>query len=150
MIRLEGVTKRYADITAVDDLTMEVAEGEIAVLLGPSGCGKTTTLRAINRMVDIDAGTITVSTGYDDKMVRVAVADTGRGIAPEDLDSIFDPGFTLKGVGVGVALGLPTCARIVHKHGGTIEVASEVGKGSTFTVSLPVVGPATLSAVAGA
>lgn len=60
MISLEHVTKRYGDAVAVDDLTLEIAEGELAVLLGPSGCGKTTTLRAINRMHDIDAGTIMV------------------------------------------------------------------------------------------
>lgn len=60
MISLEHVTKRYADAVAVDDLTLEIAEGELAILLGPSGCGKTTTLRAINRMHDIDAGTIVV------------------------------------------------------------------------------------------
>lgn len=60
MITLDHVSKRYADKTAVDDLSIEVARGEIAVLLGPSGCGKTTTLRAINRMLDIDSGTITV------------------------------------------------------------------------------------------
>ncbi len=60
MIVLEHVTKRYNDELAVDDLTLEIAEGELAILLGPSGCGKTTTLRAINRMHDIDAGTILV------------------------------------------------------------------------------------------
>jgi osmoprotectant transport system ATP-binding protein len=60
MISLDHVTKRYAEKTAVDDVTFEVAAGEFAVLLGPSGCGKTTTLRAINRMIDIDAGSIRV------------------------------------------------------------------------------------------
>jgi len=60
MISLDHVTKRYAEKTAVDDVSLEVAAGEFAVLLGPSGCGKTTTLRAINRMVDIDAGSIRV------------------------------------------------------------------------------------------
>jgi len=60
MIVLEHVTKRYGDTLAVDDLSLEIAKGELAVLLGRSGCGKTTTLRAINRMHDIDEGTITV------------------------------------------------------------------------------------------
>lgn len=60
MITLDHVSKRYAEKIAVDDLSMEVARGEIVVLLGPSGCGKTTTLRAINRMLDIDAGTIRI------------------------------------------------------------------------------------------
>src|SRR5947208_15873122 len=59
MIRLESVIKRYPDGTvAVQDLTLEVAEGETCILLGPSGCGKTTTMRMINRLVDVTAGRI--------------------------------------------------------------------------------------------
>lgn len=60
MIELRNVTKRYGPIPAVDDISLVVEKGELAVLLGPSGCGKTTTLRAINRMVDIDSGKILV------------------------------------------------------------------------------------------
>ncbi len=60
MITLDHVSKRYGDKIAVDDLSMEIAAGEIAVLLGPSGCGKTTTLRAINRMLDIDSGRVLI------------------------------------------------------------------------------------------
>ncbi|MDH4139171.1 MAG: betaine/proline/choline family ABC transporter ATP-binding protein [Coriobacteriia bacterium] len=60
MIRLEGVTKRYGDTVAVDDLTLEVPSGEVCVLIGPSGCGKTTTLRMINRLVEPTSGRIEV------------------------------------------------------------------------------------------
>ncbi|PKQ15781.1 MAG: glycine/betaine ABC transporter [Actinobacteria bacterium HGW-Actinobacteria-7] len=60
MIRLEHVTKCFAENTAVDDVSLEIKAGELAILLGPSGCGKTTTLRSINRMTDIDSGTIFV------------------------------------------------------------------------------------------
>jgi osmoprotectant transport system ATP-binding protein len=62
MIRLEGVTKRYPglDHPAVDDLTLDIAEGEIVVLVGPSGCGKTTTLKMINHLVEPTSGTIEV------------------------------------------------------------------------------------------
>ncbi len=60
MIRLEHVTKRYGEMMAVNDVSIEVEAGEFAILLGPSGCGKTTTLRAINRMIDIDSGSIFV------------------------------------------------------------------------------------------
>jgi osmoprotectant transport system ATP-binding protein len=60
MIRLENVTKSYGRITAVNDLTMEVKEGEFAVLLGPSGCGKTTTLKMINRLINPTSGSIYV------------------------------------------------------------------------------------------
>ncbi|MFJ9050144.1 ABC transporter ATP-binding protein [Streptomyces bacillaris] len=59
MIRFEHVTKRYADgTTAVDDLSFEVAEGELVTLVGPSGCGKTTTMKMVNRLVEPTEGTI--------------------------------------------------------------------------------------------
>ena len=62
MITLEGVTKRYPNgHVAVDDLSLEVAEGEVCVLVGPSGCGKTTTLRMINRLIDLTSGRIVVA-----------------------------------------------------------------------------------------
>ncbi len=60
MIKLENVTKSYGGITAVNDLTMEVKEGEFVVLLGPSGCGKTTTLKMINRLINPTSGSIYV------------------------------------------------------------------------------------------
>ena len=64
--------------------------------------------------------------------------DTGRGIRPEHLEKIFDPGFTTKGVGVGSGLGLPICYKIVNEHGGRIDVESEIGRGTTFIVTLPI------------
>ena len=64
---------------------------------------------------------------------------TGKGIAAEQMSRIFDPGFTTKGVGVGTGLGLSISYNIVQKHKGEIEVESEVGKGSTFTVRVPMV-----------
>ncbi|MFQ5883437.1 MAG: ATP-binding protein, partial [Candidatus Methylomirabilales bacterium] len=68
--------------------------------------------------------------------VEVAISDTGKGIPPEDLKKIFQPFFTTKHRGTG--LGLPICQRIVEQHGGTISVESEVGKGTTVSVRLPV------------
>ena len=58
MIRLERVTKRFGDVVAVHELSLEIAEGETCVLVGPSGCGKTTTMRMINRLVDPTSGSI--------------------------------------------------------------------------------------------
>jgi osmoprotectant transport system ATP-binding protein len=61
MITFDGVTKRYGDgAVAVDDLSLEVADGEVVVLVGPSGCGKTTTMRMVNRMIEPTSGTIRI------------------------------------------------------------------------------------------
>ncbi|TMD55852.1 MAG: ABC transporter ATP-binding protein [Chloroflexi bacterium] len=70
MISLEHVTRRYGDRVAVDDLSVEIAAGELAVLVGPSGCGKTTTLRMINRLVEPTSGTIRVG-GRDTRELPV-------------------------------------------------------------------------------
>lgn len=69
--------------------------------------------------------------------VAIRVADTGVGIPAQYLSRIFDPFFTTKGVGRGTGLGLTVTYGIVEKHGGKIDVQSEVGKGTTFTVVLP-------------
>src|SRR5881398_4268387 len=58
MLRLESVSKRYGSRTVVQDLSLEVAEGEVGVLIGPSGCGKTTTLKMINRLIEPSSGRI--------------------------------------------------------------------------------------------
>jgi osmoprotectant transport system ATP-binding protein len=69
VITFESVSKRFPDgTTAVDDLTLEVREGEVTVLVGPSGCGKTTTLRMINRMIEATSGRIVVD-GQDIRQV---------------------------------------------------------------------------------
>ncbi|SFU80426.1 ATP-binding protein [Pseudoduganella namucuonensis] len=87
-------------------------------------------------------GVITIRTGHDKGWVWVEIGDTGAGIAPEHLNRIFEPFFTTKPVGSGTGLGLSLSYGIVNKHGGKIEVASELGKGTRFTVRLPVTPPA--------
>ena len=84
-------------------------------------------------------GVITIRTGMDKDMVWVAISDSGCGIPPENLNRIFEPFFTTKPVGSGTGLGLSLSYGIGNKHGGRIEVASTVGKGTTFTVRLPAV-----------
>ncbi len=92
-----------------------------------------------------DKGTIRVSTRYVEEdgvpQVIVEISDTGKGIPPEVLPRIFDPFFTTKEVGDGTGLGLNIAYKIVKKHGGRIDVKSEVGKGTTFTIRLPIAGP---------
>jgi two-component system NtrC family sensor kinase len=72
--------------------------------------------------------------------VEIGIADTGHGIPPEHLERIFDPFYTTKEVGKGTGLGLSVSQGIVARHGGCIRVQSRVGKGSTFTIWLPLEG----------
>ena len=83
-------------------------------------------------------GVITVRTWLENRFVVFAVTDTGKGIPPELISRIFDPFFTTKEVGKGTGLGLSISYDIIKKHNGEIAVESEVGKGTTFTVKLPV------------
>ncbi len=85
-----------------------------------------------------ESGTITLRTGQQGEEVWVEIADSGSGIAPENLKRIFDPFFTTKPVGKGTGLGLSLSYAIVQKHHGRIEVRSELGKGTAFRVVLPV------------
>ena len=85
-----------------------------------------------------DAGTITVKTEAVNDSVHITFADTGRGIEPQILSKIFDPGFTTKGVGVGSGLGLAICYQIVYEdHGGEIRVESTPQERTAFIVILP-------------
>ncbi len=99
-------------------------------------------LNAVQAMPE--GGTLRVSTTRrrsrikGQRMVEVAVADSGVGIPPEDLQRIFSPFFTTKERGTG--LGLTVVHRIVEVHGGLVEVESEVGKGTTFRISIPLKG----------
>jgi signal transduction histidine kinase len=70
--------------------------------------------------------------------LRVRVIDRGQGIAPELIGKIFEPFFTTKPVGEGTGLGLAAVHGIVASHGGCVEVDSEVGVGTTFSVFLPL------------
>ena len=83
-------------------------------------------------------GTITIETRQRNNNVEIAISDTGVGISKENLEKIFDPGFTTKGVGVGTGLGLPISYRIVQNHKGDIKVKSTEGVGTTFTILLPM------------
>jgi two-component system NtrC family sensor kinase len=94
----------------------------------------------INAAQAIDAyGEITLNTRQENGWIFVAIRDSGCGI-PEDIrQQIFDPFFTTKEVGKGTGLGLAICRDIISNHGGNFELTSEIGVGTTFSVSIPVV-----------
>jgi len=82
-----------------------------------------------------NGGELIISTRPERRGVCINVTDTGTGIPPEHLDKIFKPYYSTRPGGTG--LGLPTVRRIIQEHGGTLEVHSEVGRGTQFTLHLP-------------
>jgi signal transduction histidine kinase len=86
----------------------------------------------------LDKGTIHIKTSVEDNKVIIRISDDGIGIGEENLKRVFDPGFTSKGVGVGTGLGLSISYNIIHDHSGAIEVESVEGKGSVFSIILPI------------
>lgn len=87
------------------------------------------------------SGAVSIKTIADHESVSIAISDTGSGISKEHLGKIFDPFFTTKPVGEGTGLGLSITFGIIERHKGTISVDSVPGKGTTFTVKLPLASP---------
>jgi PAS domain S-box-containing protein len=85
-----------------------------------------------------EKGDIFIETRAMDKEIVIRIADTGQGIAPEHLPKIFMPFFTTKPAGKGTGLGLSISQGIIQKHHGFIQAESEPGKGTTFTIHLPI------------
>ena len=108
---------------------------------------KQVVLNLINNAVYVmkdRGGSLTIRSSASGDTVQVEVIDTGTGIAPEHMHRIFEPFFTTKPEVSGTGLGLSVSLGIVESHGGSIEVQSEFGKGSTFTVKLPAKPGATI------
>jgi signal transduction histidine kinase len=84
-------------------------------------------------------GEIHIDSNSDGQEITIQVSDNGRGIPPEIISTIFDPFFTTHDVGGGTGLGLSVARDVIVAHGGTIDVASRVGEGTTFTIHLPIV-----------
>jgi signal transduction histidine kinase len=83
-------------------------------------------------------GEISITTMADNGFVEIKIEDTGSGIDKKNLDRIFDPFFTTKDVGKGTGLGLNVAYNIIKKHNGTIDVKSQIGKGTVFKIRMPV------------
>lgn len=98
-------------------------------------------LNLINNAIDAiqKGGQIRIQTGIgEEDEVEIKISDTGMGIPADNLTKIFDPFFTTKPPGKGTGLGLSICHGIIEKLGGTISVTSQVGKGTTFVITLPL------------
>ncbi len=123
------------DVTIIRKLDPELPN----VLLDPDHMHQVL-LNLVNNAGDAieGPGKITVTTRKDDQHVRITVTDTGKGMDSEQIKKIFDPFFTTKDVGMGTGLGLSVSIGIVQAMGGTIEVQSMPGVGSSFTVVLPL------------
>lgn len=119
------IVKNYADIPDVWCIASQINQVVMNMLVNAA--------HAIE-----DRGTITITTGCVDDKVFVSIADSGCGIPEDKLARIFDPFFTSKPVGEGTGLGLSLSFSIIEKHNGTIEVNSEIGKGTEFKITLPV------------
>ncbi len=86
-----------------------------------------------------NGGQLTITTKRNGRSVLIEVTDTGLGIAPENVPKIFEPFFTTKEVGKGTGLGLAVCYGILTEHGGSLDVQSTLGVGTTFTILLPAI-----------
>ncbi|MBI5017502.1 MAG: response regulator [Deltaproteobacteria bacterium] len=163
----DGADWQYADLAQGLDSTLNIAWNEIkykcevvkeygalpAVLCVPQQLNQVFMNLLVNAAQAIsDRGVLTLRTWVDPdgSRVFVAVRDTGAGIPEGHLRKIFDPFFTTKPVGKGTGLGLHLALGIVRKHGGEIRVESEPGRGSEFTVILPVHPPEAVVAARGA
>jgi signal transduction histidine kinase len=120
------VVKRYGPLPEIECLASQLNQVVMNLVINAA------------QAMGPERGTITISNGVEGEHVWLEVADNGCGIAPETVQKIFDPFFTTKPVGEGTGLGLSLSYGIVKKHGGNISVISELGKGTTFRVVLPI------------
>ena len=133
-VRLLGNREAFQQIVVVEDLAEDL----------PQVDGDANQIQQILVNLSLNAceamahgGTLLISTLPQDDKVVIKVTDTRCGIKREHIDKFFEPFFSTKPVGKGTGLGLSVSYGIIQQHGGTLEVESEEGKGSTFTISLP-------------
>lgn len=152
--RAEGNEAIASDLNACIVSTLNIVRNEIkyvaklhlqlgeipSVVCRPQQIGQVVMNLLVNAAHSIaENGVITLATQRAGDFVEIRVSDTGCGIAPENLEKICEPFFTTKEAGKGTGLGLAISCDIIRTHGGELLVESEVGRGSTFTVRLPIV-----------
>jgi signal transduction histidine kinase len=123
-------------------LTLRVPEGLPALVGDPQQLKQALINLLLNAIqATPSGGAVQVMAAAEAEVLRIAVIDSGSGIAPDMLERIFDPYFTTKPQGTG--LGLPIALRIIEAHGGTLDVKSTLGRGTTVEVRLPITAPGT-------
>jgi two-component system NtrC family sensor kinase len=121
------VVKQYGDIPDIECLPSQINQVIMNLVVNAA------------HAIGEKRGAITVRTGrVDDDNVWIEVGDNGSGIARENLTRIFDPFFTTKPIGKGTGLGLSLAYGIVQKHGGRIDIDTEIGRGTVFRIVLPI------------
>ena len=131
-------TVQLIDPLLAEDVDIELKLGEIPpIQCYPALLNEAFMNLLVNACQSIEgSGRVTIETFCEDDNIIVKIRDTGCGIPRDQLRTIFDPGFTTKGRGVGVGLGLPIVSSVIREHKGSIEVESETGRGSLFTIRL--------------
>jgi signal transduction histidine kinase len=119
-------------------VTLDLNEGEVrvAAFVDPAQLQQAVANIMVNAIhATAPGGRVSVTLSAEPEP-SIVVSDTGSGIPPEHLPQIFEPFFTTKAAGVGTGLGLSVTAGIIQEHGGTIDVESVLGQGTTFRISL--------------
>ncbi|MBS1155035.1 MAG: two-component system, NtrC family, sensor kinase [Proteobacteria bacterium] len=119
------VTREFGDLPLVECIPSQINQVFMNILINAA--------QAIS-----EQGEIVIRSGCIADGVYIAISDNGKGIAPENISKIFEPFFTTKPVGEGTGLGLSISYGIIKNHGGKLEVQSRLGKGTTFTIHLPI------------
>ncbi|NNE65285.1 MAG: HAMP domain-containing protein [Pyrinomonadaceae bacterium] len=134
-VRLAKFDKSFQSL----DLELELSEEMPKALVDPDQIQQVVLNLLLNsRDAMPNGGKLKIATGIVGDSISIVIDDTGTGISHEDLKRVFDPFYSTKSSATGTGLGLAVCYGIVTSHGGTIEASSDHGKGTSFTVLLPI------------
>jgi PAS domain S-box-containing protein len=139
VLRLREYEERTSNITIVMNLQenlpdIPIDKGQLQQVFLNLFSNAEAAIKQANRQ-----GTITVTTQRINNHVNITFTDNGCGIKKQVINRVFDPFFTTKEIGKGTGLGLSICYSIIVKHGGKINVKSQINKGTTFTIKMPII-----------